>query len=69
MTELRLGVELCRFPAMNSELDKFDLKLLDAVQRNSRLTADQLAEKVCLSPRQCSVGFGDCVSTKSSKRR
>jgi Lrp/AsnC family leucine-responsive transcriptional regulator len=30
-------------------LDEFDLKLLDAVQRNNRLTAEQLAEKVCLS--------------------
>jgi Lrp/AsnC family leucine-responsive transcriptional regulator len=31
-------------------VDEFDLKLLDAVQRDSRLTADQLAEKVRLSP-------------------
>ena len=35
---------------MNDGLDEFDLKLLDAVQRNNRLTAAQLAEKVCLSP-------------------
>jgi Lrp/AsnC family transcriptional regulator, leucine-responsive regulatory protein len=35
---------------VNSELDEFDLKLLDAVQHNSRLTAEQLAEKICLSP-------------------
>ena len=35
---------------MNEELDEFDLKLLDAIQRNSRLTADELAEKICLSP-------------------
>jgi Lrp/AsnC family leucine-responsive transcriptional regulator len=35
---------------MSNKLDEFDLKLLDAVQRDSRLTADQLAEKVCLSP-------------------
>jgi Lrp/AsnC family leucine-responsive transcriptional regulator len=41
---------LSGFPAMSSGLDEFDLKLLDAVQRNSRLTADQLGEKVCLSP-------------------
>ena len=34
---------------MNDRLDEFDLKLLDAIQRNSRLTAEQLAEKVCLS--------------------
>ena len=34
---------------MNDRLDEFDLKLLDAVQRNSRLTAEQLAAKVCLS--------------------
>ena len=35
---------------MNDGLDEFDLKLLDAIQRNNRLTAAQLAEKVCLSP-------------------
>jgi Lrp/AsnC family leucine-responsive transcriptional regulator len=34
---------------VNDRLDEFDLKLLDAVQRNSHLTAEQLAEKVCLS--------------------
>ena len=34
---------------MNDRLDEFDLKLLDAVQRNNRLTAEQLTEKVCLS--------------------
>ena len=35
---------------MNDGLDEFDLKLLAAIQANSRLTADQLAEKICLSP-------------------
>jgi Lrp/AsnC family leucine-responsive transcriptional regulator len=35
---------------MKRELDEFDLKLLDALQRNSRLTADELAEQVSLSP-------------------
>lgn len=35
---------------MNDGLDEFDLKLLDAIQRNNRLTAEQLAERVCLSP-------------------
>jgi len=35
---------------VNDGLDEFDLKLLDAIQRNNRLTAAQLAEKVCLSP-------------------
>ena len=38
------------FSAMSSGLDEFDLKLLDAVQRNNRLTANQLGEKICLSP-------------------
>lgn len=38
------------FSAMSSGLDEFDLKLLDAVQRNNRLTAIQLGEKICLSP-------------------
>ena len=35
---------------MNDGLDEFDLKLLDAIQRDNRLTAAQLAERVCLSP-------------------
>jgi Lrp/AsnC family leucine-responsive transcriptional regulator len=35
---------------VNDGLDEFDLKLLGAIQHNNRLTAAQLAEKVCLSP-------------------
>jgi Lrp/AsnC family leucine-responsive transcriptional regulator len=35
---------------VNGALDEFDLKLLDAIQRNCRLTAEQLAGQVCLSP-------------------
>ena len=35
---------------MNDGLDEFDLKLLDAVQQDCRLTADQLAERISLSP-------------------
>lgn len=35
---------------MKGQLDEFDLKLLDALQRNSRLTADELAKQVSLSP-------------------
>lgn len=46
----RLGAELCIFSAMNDGLDEFDLKLLDAVQQDCRLTADQLAERISLSP-------------------
>src|SRR4029077_4390615 len=38
------------FSAMSRGLDEFDLKLLDAVQRNNRLTARQLGEEICLSP-------------------
>ena len=34
---------------MKSELDEFDLKLLEEIQLNNRLTADELAQKVCLS--------------------
>ena len=36
-----------------ARLDEFDLKLLDAVQANNRVTADQLAEKAGLSPSAC----------------
>ncbi|OUR79129.1 ArsR family transcriptional regulator [Alphaproteobacteria bacterium 46_93_T64] len=34
-------------------MDEFDLKLLTLVQKNSRLTAEQLSEKVGLSPTTC----------------
>jgi Lrp/AsnC family transcriptional regulator, leucine-responsive regulatory protein len=46
---MRVAPDWRRFSAVNDRLDEFDLKLLDAVQRNNRLTAEQLAEKVCLS--------------------
>ena len=35
---------------MKKRLDEFDLKLLEQVQQNNRFSADELAEKVCLSP-------------------
>lgn len=34
-------------------MDSFDLKLLDLVQKNNRLTAEQLSEKVGLSSTAC----------------
>ena len=34
-------------------MDNLDLKLLDLIQVNSRLTADQLSEHVCLSSSAC----------------
>ena len=34
---------------MKPMLDQFDLKLLEQLQQNNRLTADQLAERICLS--------------------
>ncbi|MEH6476127.1 MAG: Lrp/AsnC family transcriptional regulator [Sneathiella sp.] len=34
-------------------MDEFDLKLLELVQENSRLTAEQLSETVGLSPTAC----------------
>ncbi|MTI08676.1 MULTISPECIES: Lrp/AsnC family transcriptional regulator [Curvivirga] len=34
-------------------MDKFNLKLLELVQKNNRLTAEQLSEKVGLSPTAC----------------
>lgn len=36
-----------------SELDRADMALLDAVQKNNRLTSDELAEIVHLSPTAC----------------
>lgn len=38
----------------NPCMDAFDLKLLDALQRDGRLTNNELAERVGLSPSQCS---------------
>lgn len=35
-------------------MDSFDIRLLDALQRDGRLTNNELAEKVGLSPSQCS---------------
>lgn len=35
---------------MRIELDEFDVEILDIVQRNNRLSAEKIAEKVCLSP-------------------
>ena len=35
---------------MKKRLDQFDLKLLEQIQQNTRFSADELAEKVCLSP-------------------
>ena len=35
-------------------MDAFDLDLLDALQRNGRMTNNELAEQVRLSPSQCS---------------
>ena len=35
-------------------MDAFDLKLLDALQDDGRLTNDELAERVGLSASQCS---------------
>ena len=34
---------------MKKRLDEFDLKLLEQIQQNNRFSADELAEKVCLS--------------------
>lgn len=34
-------------------MDKFNLKLLELVQKNNRLTAEQLSERVGLSPTAC----------------
>jgi len=39
---------------MKMSMDGFDLKLLDALQDNGRLTNHELAERVGLSPSQCS---------------
>ena len=37
----------------NLKIDKIDLKILETLQRNGRITNQHLAEKVCLSPSSC----------------
>lgn len=39
---------------MTGELDVFDLKILDALQKDGRLTNNELAERIALSASQCS---------------
>jgi DNA-binding Lrp family transcriptional regulator len=39
---------------MTEELDGFDLKILDALQKDGRLTNNELAERIALSASQCS---------------
>ncbi|MFB9950523.1 Lrp/AsnC family transcriptional regulator [Rhizobium puerariae] len=39
---------------MNDRLDRFDLKILDELQKNGRLTNNELADRIGLSPSQCS---------------
>lgn len=39
---------------MNSVLDPYDLKILAELQRDGRLTNNELGEKIALSPSQCS---------------
>lgn len=40
--------------AMNAALDQFDLKILRELQRDGRLTNNELSEKIALSASQCS---------------
>ncbi|MCB1446239.1 MAG: Lrp/AsnC family transcriptional regulator [Rhizobiaceae bacterium] len=39
---------------MTDEMDGFDLKILDALQRDGRLTNNELADRIGLSASQCS---------------
>jgi len=39
---------------MNEQLDKFDLRLLQELQKDGRLTNNELGERIALSPSQCS---------------
>ncbi|MDD9890052.1 MAG: winged helix-turn-helix transcriptional regulator, partial [Gammaproteobacteria bacterium] len=35
------------------KIDKIDMKILQTLQKNGRITNQDLAEKVCLSPSSC----------------
>src|SRR6478736_6549393 len=39
---------------MDERLDKFDLRLLQVLQKDGRLTNNELGERIALSPSQCS---------------
>jgi DNA-binding Lrp family transcriptional regulator len=39
---------------MDEQLDKFDLRLLQELQKDGRLTNNELGERIALSPSQCS---------------
>jgi DNA-binding Lrp family transcriptional regulator len=39
---------------MDERLDKFDLRLLQELQKDGRLTNNELGERIALSPSQCS---------------
>jgi Lrp/AsnC family transcriptional regulator, leucine-responsive regulatory protein len=39
---------------MTEELDSFDLKILEALQKDGRLTNNELADRIALSASQCS---------------
>jgi Lrp/AsnC family leucine-responsive transcriptional regulator len=39
---------------MNENLDAFDLKILEALQKDGRLTNNELADRIALSASQCS---------------
>jgi Lrp/AsnC family leucine-responsive transcriptional regulator len=39
---------------MNENLDSFDLKILEALQKDGRLTNNELADRIALSASQCS---------------
>ncbi|PZM15945.1 Lrp/AsnC family transcriptional regulator [Rhizobium tubonense] len=39
---------------MNEQLDTFDLRLLQELQKDGRLTNNELGERIALSPSQCS---------------
>ncbi|QLF71971.1 Lrp/AsnC family transcriptional regulator (plasmid) [Peteryoungia desertarenae] len=39
---------------MNAHLDRYDLRILDELQKDARLTNNELSERIALSPSQCS---------------
>lgn len=51
------------------ELDRADAALLDAVQKNNRLTSEELADKVGLSPTACQRRLKRDFEAKVSSKR
>ena len=50
-------------------MDSFDVKILNIIQQDNRLSTEKIADQVGLSLQPCNAGSSDCVKIESSKPR